>query len=622
VPPVEPAGAPPESPAPALSWTLLLVAVGVLAWARVFTTWFAQDDFRWLLRAAEHGSGPLGTPRLLSMSLYFRALYALAGVRPAAYHAVGVALHVATGLLFFRVLARRLPAAASAAAAAVFLTSPALFDALHWVSAIAELMCGAFLALAVWLLLGRTPGSWVQPWLAVVAYALALLSKEVAVGAAPALALLQWRCGGGGRGARALLTLALASLVAVGASGAWQTGTGEPYALSPRAALLNTPAFVAAATTAGAAWRSASDLVWGRSALVQVLGWSVLAVWLAALVARRSAPAWWSFAWFLALLAPVLALERQFYFYYLYAALPGLVASAAFLLVAPTRPPAAGPGGRRWPPAGAVVVVLVVAQAVALEARATSWLAATPLPADFVLRRAFIARNAIADLDRQRQRLGPQVVLLGQQPIEASWQGASTTAPTAFARDPWWDENVRAALSGGEALRLLFPIVREVVFKPWLEPADTDRTIVPYRVDGHLEVTDYASFVGVPDLAAPATLAEHLERAGRFLTRRLFREALRELLAARALAPDHPDVLVNLGALQANLGDSSGALATLAHATAVTPGDVDALFDLGLIQWRLGRQAEARATWERLLARAPGSDLARRVRELQAGQAN
>jgi hypothetical protein len=617
-----PPEAPPDPPAPAVSWTLLLVAVGVLAWARVFTTWFAQDDFRWLLRAAEHETAPLGAPRVLSMSLYFRVLWALAGARPVAYHAVGLALHITTGILLFRVLARRLPAGAAAGAAALFLTSPALFDALHWVSAIAELMCGAFLALAAWLLLGRTPGSSMRPWLAVVAYALALLSKEVAVGAAPVLALLQWRCGGGGRGARALLTLVLAALVAVAASGAWQMGAGEPYALSARAALLNLPAFLAAATVAGTAWRDASDLAWGRATLVQACGWAVLAVWLAALVARRSTPAWLSFAWFLGLLVPVLALERQFYFYYLYAALPGLVGSVAFL-IAGARAPAPGATRRAWRrAAGGVIVALVVAQAVALEARATSRLAAAPLPTDFVLRRAVIARNAIADLARHRDALGPRVVLLGQQPVEASWQGRSTTAPTDYARDPWWDENVRGALSDGEALRLLFPIVREAVFKPWLEPGDTASTIVPYRIDGHLEVTDYASFVGIPDLAAPATLAEHLARAGRFITRRLFTEALRELLAARALAPDHPDVLLNLGALQANMGDSTAALSTLEHAVAVTPRDVDALYNLGVIQWQLGRQAEARATWARLLAQAPGSDLAQRVRELMAGRAN
>jgi hypothetical protein len=596
-----------------VSWALLLAAIGVIAWARVFTTWFAQDDFRWLLRAAEHGSLPLGTPRVLSMSLYFRALFALVGARPAAYHAVGLALHLATGLLLFRVLARRLPAPAAAGAAAVFLTSPALFDALHWVSAIAELMCGASLALTTWLLLGRTPTSRVRSWLAVGAYALALGSKEIAVGAAPVLAWFQWRGGGGDRGARTLVTLALAALAAAMASGAWETGAGAPYALAPRAALLNLPAFAAAAAAGGVAWREASDLMWGRTALAQVGGWVVLAGWLAALIARRSAPAWLSFAWFLGVLAPVLALERQFYFYYLYCALPGLVASVAFLLVG--RAPG-DMGGRLPRAAGWALAAVAVAQVVAVEARAMSRLPSMPLPTDFVLRRSVIARNATTDLARHRDALGPRVVLLGQQPVGASWQGTNTTAPTDYTRDPWWDENVRGALSDGEAIRLLFPTVREAVFKPWLESGDTNRTIVAYRVDGHLEVMDYASFVGVPDLAAPATLAEHLTRAGRFITRRLFTEALRELLAARRLAPDHADVLVNLGALQAHMGDSAAALSTLAHAGEVAPDDVDVLYDLGLIQWQLGRQTEARATWARLLALAPESDLAKSVREL------
>jgi Flp pilus assembly protein TadD len=125
----------------------------------------------------------------------------------------------------------------------------------------------------------------------------------------------------------------------------------------------------------------------------------------------------------------------------------------------------------------------------------------------------------------------------------------------------------------------------------------------------------------VPNLTAPATLAEHLERAGRFIQLRLFTEALRELLAARTLAPDHPDVLINLGALQASMGDSTSALATLRHTVSVNPEDVDALYNLGLLQWRLGRRAEAEATWARLLTRAPESDLARSVRALKAGEA-
>ena len=593
------------------SWALLLAFLGIVVWVRVFTTWFAQDDFHWMLRAARGAPVSLTTPRLLSMSLYFRAWHALFGAHPSAYHAFNLALHLAGGLLFYRLLARRLAAGTAAAAAAVFLTSPALFDALHWVSAIAELMCGASLALTLWLLLGGDAGPG-RRWLAVVTYALALASKEIAVGAAPVMVLLHAR-GGRAGAVRALTCLALAGLCALSAAGAWQTGAGGSYAQRPMAALLNLPAFAAASGLAGTAYASASDLDWARRPWVQVAGWVMLSTWIAALIARRSGPAWLGFLWFMGLLGPVVMLERQLYLYYLYCALPGLVASAAFLV--------AGGGSRRprWVPwaTGALIVV----QAAAIEARSTARLEAAPLPADFVLRRAAIARNAIDDLARRPEALRPRVVLLGQQPVDAAWKGASTTQTTDYRRDPWWDENVRGALSNGEAVQLMLPAVREAVFKPWLEPKDTNSTIAAYGIDGHLTASDYASFVGAANLAAPATLAEHLERGGAFIQRRLFTEALRELLAARALAPDHPDVLVNLGALQVHMGDSTAGLQSLAHAVEVTPDDVDARYNLGLLQWRLGRRDQARATWQPLLAGAPESDLAKAVRDLLAGRA-
>ncbi|MGH7731083.1 MAG: glycosyltransferase family 39 protein, partial [Candidatus Eiseniibacteriota bacterium] len=194
-----------------VSWPLLLALVGGVAWLRIFTTWFAQDDFRWLLRAAGDTPVALTAPRVLSMSLYFRAFHALFGTQPWAYHAFSLALHVGTGVLLYRVLARRLAPGIAAAATAVFLTSPALFDALHWISAVADLMCGTFLALAVWLLVNeiRSPA---RAWLAVASYALALASKEIAVGAAPAMALLHARGGGRHGIARAVVCLALAGL--------------------------------------------------------------------------------------------------------------------------------------------------------------------------------------------------------------------------------------------------------------------------------------------------------------------------------------------------------------------------------------------------------------------------
>src|SRR5215471_2573862 len=177
-----------DGSAPRAGWLLLPVLVGAVAWLRIFATGFAQDDFRWLMRALENSPFTWNTPRVLSMALYFRAGHALFGLNPSAYHAVSLVLHLTTGVFLYRVLARRLSAGIAAAASAWVLASPALFDALHWVSGIADLLCAALLALTVWLL---APGDapW-RRWVALATYALALMSKEIAVGALPVLVVL------------------------------------------------------------------------------------------------------------------------------------------------------------------------------------------------------------------------------------------------------------------------------------------------------------------------------------------------------------------------------------------------------------------------------------------------
>jgi len=591
----------------------MLVAVGVLAWVRVFGTWFGQDDFRWLLRAMEGTPFPLG-PRVLSMSLYFRVMLAIAGLHPVIYHAINLGLHVATGVLFFHVMARRLPHGAAAAAAATFLTSPALFDALHWASAIAELLTGALLALALWLLLARGEATGrLRPWLAVAAYALALASKEIAVGAAPVLAILHARRGGRDGLVRAAATIVLAVAFAIPAAGASRAAGGSPYTLVPSAVLLNLPGFLAAAVIGGTAWAEPSDFMWTRTAPVLFSGWALLAMWLAALILRRSKPAWLGFAWFLCLLAPVLALDRQVYFYYVYCALPGLAFSVASLV--------AGADRSALRPAGFAVAALIVAQCAALEARSTARLALAPLPVDFVLRRATIARNAITDLAPARDALRARVVMLGQQPVPAAMNGANATQQTDYTRDPWWDQNVRGSLSDGEAVRLFHPRVRQVVFKPWLEPEDTSSTIAAYQIDGHLKASDYTTFVGIARAGGAGSAAEHMDRARDLILRHLFHEALGELQAAERLDPNNADVVINLGVLAANLGDSTTALTTLARAAVLAPRDADVLYNLGLMQWRLGHRDEARVTWNRLFAVAPESDLAKSVRLLLAHRA-
>jgi tetratricopeptide (TPR) repeat protein len=597
---------------------VLPLLAGVLAWLGIFSTGFAQDDFHWLLRATEGGPPAWTAPRVLSMSLYFRAAHALFGLNVWPYHAVSLLLHLATGVLLYRVLARRLSAGIAAVAAAWVLASPALFDALHWVSGIADLLCAAWLALTVWLLTGDDDAH-LRRWLSLATYALALASKEIAVGALPVLMVLHVHRGGRTpelrgelRGVlRAVLCAVLAVAFAVAAAGAWQTTAGGAYAWKPAALLVNLPAFATTALASGLAFREPSDLAWARQAWVVASGGLILAAWLLALIVRRSRAAWLAALWFLGLLAPVALLEHQFQFYYLCCALPGFAASLAFL--------AAGLSPAALRRLGGLALGLVVAQLLAIEARTGARLERAPLPVDFVLRRALVAGNALGDLEPARELLTSRLVMLGQQPVDAAWQGRSTTEATDYSRDPWRDENVRAALSNGEAIRLHFPALLEVVFKPWLDAEDTHSVIAGFRIDGHLTVADYRTFVGAP--RAAATVPERLERAGDLIRRRLFREAYAELNATLMLAPDDPDVLINLGALEVQLGDSTTALSTLARAVQVSPDNRDARYNLGLLQWRLGRRDEAEATWSRLLAEAPESDLARAVRDLLSGRA-
>jgi tetratricopeptide (TPR) repeat protein len=624
-------------------WPWLLAGFGVLVYWRVFHTFFTQDDFGWLWQATQQPpSSPL-TPRYLGTILYFQVFWKLFGFRPWLFHAFNLALHVTTGLLFYRLLRTRVPGAWAAGAAAIFLSSPALFAALHWVSAASDLLCGAFLALAVWLL-ATGKGEW-RRWAAVVSYALALSSKEIAVGAGPLLAALALRRGEeqARSGARPLLAapawrrgeeqarsgagpiprrnagawLAAASFLVLAAVGVMialsptAVSAGLAYAVRAGALLFNLPAYLVAALAGGLAYSVASDLAWARAQAVLVAGWVTLVLWIVWLLLRRSAAAWWAFFWFVAVLGPVTLLDRQFYFYYLYCALPGLLASIVLLLHSSSLR-----SGRVVP---LLAALIALAQGVAVEARTRSRLKTAPLPSDFVLRRSLTARNALTDLAAHASALQPKLVMVGQQPVETA-VGGKTTTETPYFRDPFWEANVRASLADGLAIRLQHPVVQEVEFVRWLEASDSAAAIAPYQIDGHLSVVDYPSYAGTRGSPSAGDLAGRLARAAQLIERRLFPEAREELEAVRRMAPEHPDVLLNLGALNAKLGDTAAAIASLRNALERAPQDVEALFNLGLLYWRQGRSEEAREIWSRLVAEAPESDLARAARDIMSGK--
>ncbi|HLU40482.1 MAG TPA: tetratricopeptide repeat protein [Planctomycetota bacterium] len=101
------------------------------------------------------------------------------GGHPVAIHAAVLLVHLGAATLAFGI-ARRLGVgpAASAAAAALFALHPCQVESVAWVAAAGDPLAGAATLLSVWAWLGWRARSTGLPWLAWLAFALALASKE------------------------------------------------------------------------------------------------------------------------------------------------------------------------------------------------------------------------------------------------------------------------------------------------------------------------------------------------------------------------------------------------------------------------------------------------------------
>lgn len=128
---------------------------------------------------------------LASISLWIG--HALGGGKPWAFHALSIALHLAATWVAFR-LARRLTGDVGVAffAAAFFGLHPVHVEAVAWISAINEPLCGLFVLSALDAFVAwrdrESSGAHARagsPWLAGLWMALAILSKELAVAVVP-----------------------------------------------------------------------------------------------------------------------------------------------------------------------------------------------------------------------------------------------------------------------------------------------------------------------------------------------------------------------------------------------------------------------------------------------------
>ena len=587
-------------------WLWLIAGMTLAAHFGALATYFAQEDFLYLHRALHGDPTPFWTARFLSLSLWFRAIALPFGPNALAFHAASLVLIAGMGAIVSVVMARSVKEPLAVAAGVLVVTSAVLFVPARWAAANSDLLTALLLGGA---LLAIAPGA--SQWrrnAAPLLFVLALWSKEIAVGAAPVLAWLELRSD---RPSRVRAGFYIVAAAAFALLAPWRMAS---YTTDWSAMPVNLARYVAAIVLGPAAAATFSEMQWAKQPWVAFAGGLLILAWIVALIRRRNPHAWFAAAWFGGLLAPVLPLTQQLYFYYAACAMPGLWCSL-ILLVAP-RPDARAP---RWlVPALAVVCA---AQIAGVHMRERARMETAPLPVDFVLRRAAIARNAITDILPHIAELRSSVTFVTQQPVPSASGGNLTTEATDYKTDPYWDWSVSVALYDGLAVKLFAPQVHDVLFARFVGPEDSARTIVQCAIDGHARVTSYEGYANVPPYDSRDPVGSRKERAGRFIELRMFPEAARELQEAARLTPDDPTILINLGTLAAAFGDTIAARQAFERALQIAPGDLEVRFNLGLLHWRAGARAEARRVWQPVLDAAPESDLARQIRAALAGQA-
>lgn len=519
VPPPVPAPRPRRAADPAAA--LALVAAAWIAFHGALAYYFSQDDFAALARAA--GLVPrLARPeRWLSLQLAFDLARPLAGLDPARYHLASLALHAACVVLTYALARRVASRPAAFVGAAAFAVHPALYTALYWISAWGDPMA---LSLALAALLLALRGDRAR-WAAVPAFALALAAKESVVGLP--LAVVAWRARRVGARAAwrdplawalAALSLAISAVVLAPRLGAGAVGPGAPapYALSVGPHLVTNALtylgwsvnFWLPTVRAFADATDPSVYAWGAVAL---------ALWVAGAFSRGLRDRGWlaGGATYGALLLPVLGLAHHTYHYYLDAPLAGLavvvaaLADAGLARLAPQarsgrgRRAGGSPGGARAWAAAAAVAALLTANGALLVRKIERAPFTTPrLRSDPVVDRARIARRVIEGLRAADLPPGARVRLWSPEAVALAWRQGLPPG-----RQGYWERNLRAALYGGLAVRVMLPGIREAAFVAGPSPAPDSTWYALVAIDGATEVVTPAELARRGATASPGDAA-------------------------------------------------------------------------------------------------------------------
>jgi tetratricopeptide (TPR) repeat protein len=299
----------PRAPAEARAWlgsarplvlpALLLVALTVAAFAPVVNARYVWDDDLYVTGNPhlKDAAGLFDTWfRLGSTTMYAPAVfttlwveYQLWGLDPLGYHLVNVAFHAACVLLLWAFL-RRLGVRGAWLAAALFGVHPVMVESVAWVVELKNVQSAFFGLLALLAYLRSRPLDGTRPpdararrgfyALALLLFALALLSKPVVVTLPPTLLVLIWWKRGRVRkddvvSLAPLLALGLAAaLLAVYVEHHYGGATGAAWQLSALERIL---------VAGRALWFYAAKLVWPVNLLSVYPRWQV------------STSAWWQY---------------------------------------------------------------------------------------------------------------------------------------------------------------------------------------------------------------------------------------------------------------------------------------------------------------------------------------
>jgi hypothetical protein len=313
---------------------------------------FSQDDFFFLYRAAQISSFRELLEAFLAQDRFFYrpwprvfmffAQWRLFGWDAGTFHLVSIALQAFNGCLVYWLMNQIFQRGLLAGITAVlFVSHPASFLAVYWISGIQDLSMTAFLLLSLWLYLkGREAGGGARAWFkafSVTAFALALLSKETALVGVFLLPLVDWvqdrqrnRPGPWrppiGRLAPYLGVLLCYLLVSSRTFSAVMTAAG-PYgfAISPRVPAANFSFYLGEIFFL----KNATSIPPLAITVISFLVGAALAAF--ALTSRPGRPVGaFGIVWFLITLSPVLLMTQRTYSYYAYLSLTGVMSLLAW----------------------------------------------------------------------------------------------------------------------------------------------------------------------------------------------------------------------------------------------------------------------------------------------------